>query len=115
MSRPAHAVSVGARPPEEQFNNAVNLVLGVDPIPGTTKSLVIVYRYWDTIHVTILKDFQPIIVPTRSHEPQLFKANLTPDLDLLFARYGAEGTYADVSVQFYLQTRRGKNEISPGY
>ncbi len=48
--------SLLAQTPEEQFNNAVNLVLGVDPIPGTTKSLVIVYRYWDTIHVSTIPE-----------------------------------------------------------
>jgi hypothetical protein len=104
--------TVLSQSPEESLKGVSDLKLGIDPAPGHGKSLVIVYRFWDTVHISITEERAPITVPIPSFETRSFSGRLGPDTSLIFARYGAQGSYIDVSSQFTGQVRVGKDKIA---
>ncbi len=90
--------------------------LGIgDPAPGEHKSVVVVYRYRGGIHLSIAGEAQTASVPAAfgTLPPAPGKPEPAKKLLILYARYGNEVTYADVTAKVQAAVKGGRMVGSP--
>jgi serine/threonine protein kinase len=91
------------------------LELKDDPAPGEHKSLVVVYRYRGGAHLSITGDAEKASRPAPAGQGDTEPGKLAPgqEMVVLYARFGNEGTYADVTAKAQAAVRGRTLATSP--